>query len=59
MERIDGAPKRLGSIVKRAWGEFLGGFPWAHYCTLTFKIESGPDYARREFERWVRRLGFV
>lgn len=42
--------------VRRAWGEWLDGLPWDHYTTLTFGIKSGPDFARRAFGRWVRRL---
>jgi len=42
--------------VRNAWGEFLEGLPWDHYTTLTFGIKSGPDFARRAFGAWVRRL---
>lgn len=42
--------------VRNAWGEFLEGLPWDHYTTLTFGMKSGPDFARRAFGTWVRRL---
>lgn len=42
--------------VRRAWGEWLDGLPWDHYTTLTFGIKSGPDFARRAFGRWIRRM---
>ena len=45
-----------GQQIKTAWGDFLGEQPWAHFATLTFRIESSPDYAVREFKRFVRRV---
>lgn len=42
--------------VRSAWGEFLQGLPWDHYATLTFGIKSGPDFARRAFGGWIRRV---
>ena len=42
--------------VRTAWGDWLDGLPWDHYVTLTFGIKSGPDFARRTFDRWIRRL---
>lgn len=45
-----------GDDLKRAWGSYLGAVPWAHFATLTFRIESSPDYAVREFKRCVRRI---
>lgn len=47
---------RRESQVRQAWGEWLERFPWDHYVTLTFKDKSGPDLARRSFDRWIRRL---
>ena len=41
---------------RQAWGDWLEGLPWDHYTTLTFGINTGPDFARRAFGRWVRRL---
>ena len=42
--------------LRLAWGEFLEGLPWDHFVTLTFRQASGPDYARRAFGQWIRRL---
>lgn len=45
-----------GNAVKRAWGEHLGGYPWDHFLTLTFRRESVPDFARRAWLSYVRRV---
>jgi hypothetical protein len=42
--------------VRECYGEWLEGWPWDHYTTLTFGIKSGPDFARRAFGRWTRCL---
>src|SRR5258705_12179929 len=57
-DEMDDAPsaKERGKQVRNAWGEFLEGLPWDHYTTLTFGIKSGPDFARRAFGAWIRRL---
>lgn len=45
-----------GSAVKRAWGEHLGRYPWDHFLTLTFRRESIPDFARRSWLSYTRRV---
>lgn len=40
-----------------ALGRFLEGYPWSHFHTLTFARASGEDYARREWQRYLRELG--
>lgn len=42
--------------LRRAWGEFLEGYQWAHFLTLTFRRESGPDFAARAYDRYLRRV---
>jgi hypothetical protein len=42
--------------VREGYGKWLESWPWDHYTTLTFGIKSGPDFARRAFGRWTRRL---
>lgn len=39
-----------------ALGSFLEGYQWAHFHTLTFRRESGEEYARREWKRYLRLL---
>ena len=43
-------------VARRAWGEWLSGFEWNHFATLTFTYQPRSEVAVREFRRWVRRL---
>lgn len=52
----DGRAMPNGGAVKRAWGEHLGRYPWDHFLTLTFRRESIPDFARRAWLSYVRRV---
>lgn len=38
-------------------GTFLQRYPWSHFHTLTFRQISSEEYARREWARWLRRVG--
>jgi hypothetical protein len=47
---------KLSHDARHAWGEWLGGFSWDHFATLTFVYDSQAEAALREFGRWIRRL---
>lgn len=40
--------------LHEALGSFLEKYPWSHFHTLTFARESGEEYARREWRRYLR-----
>lgn len=45
--------------VRTAWGEFVAGFAWSHYVTLTFRTPRSPEGAARAFaDGFVRRLAW-
>ncbi len=42
--------------LREAWGQFLSGFPWDWFVTLTFREEIGSYRAHRLFESFIRAL---
>lgn len=42
--------------LHEALGSFLEGYQWSHFHTLTFRQASGEEYARREWQRYLRQL---
>jgi hypothetical protein len=45
-----------GQKLKAAWGEWLEGFDWDHYSTLTFEAPASGPSAQRQYKLWVQRL---
>lgn len=48
--------RHASNPLHAALGSFLEGFRWDHFHTLTFRQESGDDYARREWWRYQRHV---
>ncbi len=44
------------ALVRATWAEWLQAFEWSHYCTLTFRLPTSVEGARREFQWFVRGL---
>lgn len=42
--------------LHEALGTFLETYQWSHFHTLTFRRESGEEYARREWQRYLRQV---
>ena len=47
---------KVALTTQRDWGEWLTGFLWAHFATLTFRHQPAVPAAIRDFKVWVRRL---
>lgn len=48
--------RRARHPLHEALGSFLERYRWAHFHTLTFRQDSGEEYARREWWRYERRV---
>lgn len=40
----------------RGWAQYLDRYSWDAFASLTFAQPRSPDGARRQFERWIRRV---
>ena len=46
----------MDAALTEAWGEFLAGYPWDWFVTLTFREPPGSFRAHRMFDRFARDI---
>lgn len=42
--------------VQKAYGEWLAGYNWQWFCTLTFREPPHPERAEKTFGYWIHRI---
>ena len=52
----EGHARTMTTLVREEWGNYIRGYTWSHFATLTSSWPRSPEWMLDEFKRYARSL---